>query len=78
MSQHPIRRSRVIGTYLVAVVVSIVVGVITGPLFDPMPFWLQYLVSIPIAIAIIAGTFRVLRPWYRPAPKVAQWTEDRL
>lgn len=80
--RHPIvwRRAIIagIGIYAAVLVVAVALQVFV---LDPLgvPELAQVLCGALIAgIGLWVVFPRYLRPWYRPAPKREQWTEDRL
>lgn len=81
-SQHPINWKRAVianvGVYAACVAVGVALELLLlGPLGTP--YVVRVLVGVAIgAVGLYVVLPRYLRPWYRPAPKQEQWTEDRL
>jgi membrane protein implicated in regulation of membrane protease activity len=77
----PMRKGRVIACYVLLYGIYLVLStIVIGSLgfTGAIPWSAQVAVCLPVAlVAWIAGA-RLLRPWYRPAPKREQWTEDKL
>ncbi len=81
-SQHPINWKRAIiasaGVYAACVALGIAVEILV---FIPLdtPYLVRVLAGLVIgAVGLYVVLPRYLRPWYRPAPKREQWTEDKL